>query len=270
MAALRDTFDEAAELYDRVRPRYPAALVEELAGHVAPSPGARVLEIGPGTGQLTVPLAELGCRITAVELGPHLAAVARRNLAPHPRARVEVAAFEDWPLPEGGFDAAVAATSFHWLDPEVRVRKLAEALPPGGVLALIATHHVAGGSADFFAEVQRCYERHVPGTGPGQVLPDEAEVSTDTAELRRDGLFGEASTHRYAQEIGYSRAEYLDVLRTYSGHRALPDGTRRALLEAIGALIDERHGGRVTKRYLHELIVTIRQGCFGSAVPGTA
>ncbi|MFG3255165.1 class I SAM-dependent methyltransferase [Streptomyces sp. NPDC048172] len=258
MAALRDTFDEDAELYDRARPRYPAALVEELARHIAPAPGTRVLEIGPGTGQLTVPLAELGCRITAVERGPRLAAVARRNLAPYPRARVEAAAFEEWPLPEGGFDAAVAATSFHWLDPEVRVRKLAEALPPGGTLALIATHHVAGGTHDFFARAQECYERHVPGTEPGQTLPDEATVSTDTAELRRDGLFGEATVQAYAQEITYTGAEYLDVLRTYSGHRALPADTRRSLLEAIGALIDDHYGGRVTKRYLHELIVTSR------------
>ncbi|MGW3851955.1 class I SAM-dependent methyltransferase, partial [Streptomyces fagopyri] len=61
---LRDTFDEAAELYDRARPRYPAALVDELAGRAGLGPGVRVLEIGPGTGQLTVPLARLGAPAT--------------------------------------------------------------------------------------------------------------------------------------------------------------------------------------------------------------
>lgn len=55
-------------------------------------PGRRVLEVAPGTGQLTVPLAALGCAVTAVELGPALAAVARRNLAPYPRAEVVVCA----------------------------------------------------------------------------------------------------------------------------------------------------------------------------------
>ena len=72
---LRATFDQAAELYDRARPRYPAALFDDLAGLTGIGPGSRVLEIGPGTGQATVTLAERGCRVVAVELGADLAAV---------------------------------------------------------------------------------------------------------------------------------------------------------------------------------------------------
>jgi SAM-dependent methyltransferase len=78
---LRSTFDQAAELYDRARPRYPAALFDDLAALAGIGPGSNVLEIGPGTGQATVALAERGCRVVAVELGAALAAVARRNLA---------------------------------------------------------------------------------------------------------------------------------------------------------------------------------------------
>jgi ubiquinone/menaquinone biosynthesis C-methylase UbiE len=51
---LRDTFDGAAERYDRVRPRYPRPLVAELARVAGLGPDSRVLEIAPGTGQLTV------------------------------------------------------------------------------------------------------------------------------------------------------------------------------------------------------------------------
>jgi 16S rRNA A1518/A1519 N6-dimethyltransferase RsmA/KsgA/DIM1 with predicted DNA glycosylase/AP lyase activity len=96
---LRATFNEAAELYDRVRPGYPPALFDDLAALAGAGPGCRLLEIGPGTGQATVPLAERGCRIVAVELGEGLAAVARRNLAPFPDVEVVNAAFEDWPCP---------------------------------------------------------------------------------------------------------------------------------------------------------------------------
>jgi SAM-dependent methyltransferase len=94
--------------------------------------------------------------VPKVEFGAGLAAVARRNLAGFPLARVVVAAFEDWPLPPDPFDAVVAATAFHWIDPPVRVAKAAAALRPGGALAVIATHHVAGGHQGFFAEVQDC------------------------------------------------------------------------------------------------------------------
>ena len=42
-ARLRETFDEAAELYDRARPGYPAALFTDLAGLACIGPGCRVL-----------------------------------------------------------------------------------------------------------------------------------------------------------------------------------------------------------------------------------
>jgi len=249
---LRDTFDEDAELYDRVRPRYPRALVARLAERAGLGPGRRVLEVGPGTGQLTVPLAKLGCDITAVELGPALAAVARRNLRTHAHARVEVADFERWPLPSEPFDLVVSATAFHWIDPAVRVPKAGRALGPDGLLALVTTHHVAGGSVDFFHRAQECYEHWDPATPPGLRLTDESEVASDMGELER---WGPVESYRYPQEITYSADQYIEVLLTYSSHRTLDPAARRGLLGCIRELIESRHGGSVTKRYLHELIV---------------
>ncbi|MFF4522873.1 class I SAM-dependent methyltransferase [Streptomyces bluensis] len=252
---LRDTFNEAAELYDRARPRYPRALVAELARQAGLGPGTRVLEIGPGTGQLTVPLAESGCDLTAVELGPALAKVARGNLRPFPRVHVEVADFELWPLPAEPFDLVVSATAFHWLDPAVRVPKVGHALRSGGTFALVTTEHVKGGTVDFFARAQECYERWDPATPPGLRLQDESDIATDTGELAEwDGL----RSYRWTQEITYSTQEYIDVLLTYSGHRALEASARDGLLGCIRELIDTRHGGRVTKCYLHELITARR------------
>ena len=80
-ARLSRTFDEDAELYDRARPGYPPELYDDLMDLVGAGPGSRVLEVGCGTGQATVPLAARGFRITAVEAGPNMAALARRNLA---------------------------------------------------------------------------------------------------------------------------------------------------------------------------------------------
>lgn len=255
---LRETFNEVAELYDRARPRYPRPLVDELARVADLGPGSRVLEVAPGTGQLTVPLAEFGCRVTAVELGPAMAAVARRQLSEFPLAAVEVADFEHWPLPPEPFDLVVCATAFHWLDPAVRVAKPADALRPGGRLAVVTTEHVAGGSTDFFARAQRCYERWDPATPPGLRLQDESEIATDTAELERDGRFTNVVATRYLQDITYSADGYIDVLLTYSGHRALDEARREGLLACIRGLIENRYGGTVTKRYLHELVLATR------------
>ncbi|KAF4410762.1 class I SAM-dependent methyltransferase [Streptomyces lycii] len=256
--ALSRTFDEDAELYDRARPGYPPELFDGLTEVAGIGPGCRVLEVGAGTGKATLPLAERGCRITAVERGEAMAAVARRNLAGFAAVEVVTADFETWPLPEEPFDAVVAATAFHWIDPAVRMAKAADALRPGGALAVVATQHVAGGSEAFFAEVQDCYERFDPATPPGLRPPaaEDVDTSAHADEAARSGRFGPVDFRRYAWDLEYTTAEYLDVLRTYSNHRALPPETREGLLDCIAGLIDSRYGGRVTKRYLTELRVS--------------
>ncbi|MFE0254268.1 class I SAM-dependent methyltransferase [Streptomyces sp. NPDC059010] len=255
---LSRTFDEDAELYDRARPGYPPELFDDLADVAGVSSGCRVLEVGAGTGKATLPLAERGCRITAVELGSGMAGVARRNLAGFEAVEIVTADFETWPLPREPFDAVVSATAFHWIDPAVRMAKAADALRPGGALAVIATQHVAGGSEQFFVEVQDCYERFDPATPPGLQLPaaEDVDTSDHTDEVARSGRFGPVVFRRYEWDLAYTTAEYLEVLRTYSGHRALPPEAREGLLGCIAGLIDRRYGGRITKRYLTELRVS--------------
>jgi SAM-dependent methyltransferase len=254
-------FDEDAELYDRARPGYPPELYDDLVELAGACPGSRVLEVGCGTGQATVPLAGRGCRITAVEAGAHMAAVARRNLAGAAAVEVVTADFESWPLPEEPFDAVVSATAFHWIDPAVRTDKAADALRPGGALAVVRSRHVMGGTEGFFVEVQRCYERWDPDSPPGLRPPAAAGIdgSDHAEEVARSGRFGPTVFRRYEQDLTYGTSDYLELLRTYSGLRALPEAARDGLLECIAGLIDGRYGGRVTKRYLIELAVSPRR-----------
>jgi SAM-dependent methyltransferase len=255
---LRRTFDQAAELYDRARPGYPAELFEDLATEAGLRAGSRILEIGCGTGQATVPLAERGYEIVCVELGAELAAVARRKLARFSSVEVAIAPFETWPLPPRAFDAVVSATAFHWIDAGIRVTKAADALKHGGALATISTHHVAGGDERFFVAVQACYVRWDPSTTAVSRLPRADDIASSSDELDQSGRFGHARFRRYEWEATYSTAEYLDLLRTYSGHRALDPSAREGLLDCIGQLIETDFGGRVTKRYLTELRIAAR------------
>lgn len=260
-AHLGGIFDEDAELYDRARPGYPPELYDGLADLAGARPGSRVLEVGCGTGQATVPLAGRGCRITAVEAGARMAAIARRNLAGVASVEVVTARFESWPLPREPFDAVVSATAFHWIDPAVRVAKAADALRPGGALAVVRSQHVRGGTEGFFVEVQRCYERFDPRTPPGLRLPAAADIdgADHAREVERSGRFGPTAFRRYEQDLTCTTSEYLELLRTYSGHRDLPDAARSGLLGCVAGLIEGRYEGRVTKRYLIELGVSHRR-----------
>jgi SAM-dependent methyltransferase len=210
----------------------------------------------PGGRRLPAHLFDGGVAGRPVDLppiGPELAAIARRNLAPYRRAHVVVADFEQWPLPAAAFDAVVVATAFHWLDPLVRVTKTADALRAGGTLALIDTDHVAGGTESFFVEVQTCHERWDPKTEPGLQLPRAADVDPRVDEFEAGRRFGPVEVRRYETDIAYSTSEYRELLLTYSGHLAMPASARVGLLDCIAALIDTRYGGRIVKRYLTSL-----------------
>jgi len=216
--------------------------------------GPRLLEIGPGTGQATVPLHRCGYDITAVELGAAMADVLRRKL---PEIKVITAAFEEWPLPPEPFDLVVVATTFHWLDPEVRWRKAAAALRQSGSLAIMDTFHVAGADQDFWEASQACYERWDPDTPPGGIaLPKPADVPDTPPDT---DLFTAPVFRRHLREIPYTTAQYLDVLNTYSGHRALDPTGREGLLRCLAELVDSRFGGRIRKTYLFRLMLADRR-----------
>jgi SAM-dependent methyltransferase len=246
----RWTFDSAADMYDRARPRYPDALVRRLVRAARLGPGVRVLEIGCGPGVFTRQLAPTGAEVVAVELGPRLAARARRNLRPYPNVRVIRADFETWPLPAPTFDLVVAAGSFHWLDPKVRARKCAQALRPGGLLGLVGGAHVAGGTRRFWVESQRCYLRWVPGARAGFRFPRASSVRFPVPDLDRSEKFGPCVVHRFTLTRTYTTQEYRDLLLTYSDVLALPTRRREGLLDCLTGLIRSRYGGEIVKREL--------------------
>ncbi|MER7245122.1 class I SAM-dependent methyltransferase [Kribbella sp. NPDC000426] len=248
--SLRQTFGEDADLYDRVRPTYPPELFDALAGIVGDRP--RVLEIGPGTGQATSAMVERAWPVTAVELSPGLAEVLRRK---YPTTDVIVADFDTLELPAQSFDLVISATAFHWLDPETRVQRCVDLLRPGGALAIVSTHHVAGGSEQFFADVQSCYDRFTDDAATDG-LPAADDVPEDPERLEQSGLFGSVEFRRYVWNVDYSAPQYLELLSSYSGHRALTIERRDGLYGCIGALI-EATGGSITKRYLNQLSVGI-------------
>ena len=253
---LRTTFEEVPELYERVRPLYPPELFDDLVAYGGLAAGARVLEIGCGTGQATLPLARRGFHVLCVELGERLATRARRYVAAFPGVEVVNAAFEEWePGPGGvdGFDAVVAFTAFHWLDPEVRYEKPARLLRRGGTLAVAETQHVLPeGGEPFWTDVQEDYDAVVP-SDENRPPPRPEEVGDLRAELEGSGRFGHVVVRRYLADVTYSADEYLAVLDTYSGHRSMAPAERRRLYERIHRRIEAQPGGAVRKSYLFTL-----------------
>jgi SAM-dependent methyltransferase len=218
-----------------------------------------VLEIGCGTGQASLPLARRGYSLLCVELGEGLAAFARQKLASFPAVKVVNANFETWEPGRGGFDAIVAFTAFHWVDPEVRYEKAARLLRDDGSLAVGGTLHVQRPGGDsFWGEVQQDYDAVVPSDdNRPPPLPDE--IADLSEEIEASGRFEYLAWRKYLWDQPYAADEYISLLDTYSGHRALDDERRTRLYDRIRARIGARPGGRVTKTYLTMLNVARRR-----------
>ncbi|OPZ58909.1 MAG: Demethylmenaquinone methyltransferase [Deltaproteobacteria bacterium ADurb.Bin510] len=142
------TLDHAARLYDICQPfvmlgrdgRLQARLIEQLA----PEPDWQALDLGCGTGTLTVRLAARlpQGRVIGIDAAARMIDVARAKRSSF-NCRFEVAAAESLPFGANEFDAVVSSLFFHHVDRELKLRALREAwrvLKPGGRLLICDMH----------------------------------------------------------------------------------------------------------------------------------
>ena len=246
--SLRTTFDSIAELYDEVRPGYPEALFEDVIALSGIPPGGRILEIGCGTGQATLPFARRGYSMLCLELGQNLAALTAERCRPFPQVEVRNTAFEEWRLQEKAFDLVFSAEAFHWIRPEVGYARAAAALKDTGSLALF-WHHSPGEDTPFRRAIERVYELDVPhlvGHLPGKAQ-SEAVIDKTLADFAACGGFGPVTVQHYPQTQTYTTERYLKLLSTHSPIYNLKEETRRCLLAGVGEVV-ERFGGQVKSR----------------------
>ena len=173
-------FDREAERYDRYRPTYPDALIDELLG--SDPEGLYVLDVGCGTGIASRLMAGQGAKVLGVEMAPRMADIARGH-----GIDVEVGPFEDWEPAGRTFDRVISAQAWHWLDRAVATAKAASVLRPGGRLCLIWN---AGSHPDDLADaLAEVYASVLPSRVHTVFRGYAANRSTDRrsgSEVRRD------------------------------------------------------------------------------------
>jgi ubiquinone/menaquinone biosynthesis C-methylase UbiE len=228
----RTLFDSVAELYEASRLGYPSDIVEFTVATAAVGATGEVLEVGCGTGQLTESLAGYGFRRTAIDIGSSMVAAARRRLDGSALA-FQVSSFEDFAA-DASFDLIISGTAFHWVDPEVRFRKPARLLRPGGWLALLETgehyddpfgaalHGMwAARSDDGGARVK---QPHLGVRGPH---------FADTEVIAGTGLFETPIHKTHTQRIVRPAETVLGVENTRATSLNWPDDTRREFTEEL-------------------------------------
>lgn len=230
----RRSFDAVARAYEAERPGYPDALFDRIATRAT---GRRALEIACGTGKATRGLLDRGFEVTAVELGPSLAAVAREALAGE-ALTVHVGRFEDWDAPTAAFDVALCAQAYHWIDPEQAGPKIARAVGPGGWFACLWNTVV--GPVDWHTAL---YVEHAPELAYGERFPSvEERLDEQRARVEAGGALAVVEQHRHEWVMRRGADAYVRLIDTYSDHRLLDDGVKARLYPALRAAIEARGG----------------------------
>jgi SAM-dependent methyltransferase len=227
---------------------------------VSASPGPGVLDVGCGTGIAARQLQAAGCTVLGVEPDARMADFARRT-----GIEVEVATFEAWDSAGRTFDAVIAGTAWHWVDPVTGAAKAAQVLRPGGLLAVFGhVFELPPQVRDAFGAV---YQRVAPDS-PFTSWARQARPAVDAYQamyaraadgIREAGGFGGPEQCRFDWERSYTRDEWLDLMPTQGALTRLSPGRLAEVLAGVGAAIDAM-GGSFTMPYATMLVTAVRTG----------
>jgi ubiquinone/menaquinone biosynthesis C-methylase UbiE len=188
------SFGSVANQYAMHRPDYPDQAVEWALASVPH--GATVLDLGAGTGKLTVAIVRCGVpatQVLAVESDDGMRAELARRL---PEIGVLHGSAEQIPAEEGTVDAVLVGQAFHWFDPDRALPEIARVLRPGGVLATIG--NTEDDSVGWVAELAAATQTVRPVRSTGLGFADMPQHPTFGKPTQRRFPWRWPRTHRLA------------------------------------------------------------------------
>jgi SAM-dependent methyltransferase len=247
---LAQAFAGVADEYERGRPEYPAEAIDAIRMGLMLDAGARIADVGAGTGKLTRALPAASFAVVAIE---PLSGMRTRLAAQQPNVDVLDGTAEALPLPDASVDAIACGDAFHWFDGERAVAELARVIRPDGGLALLWNHPA---------------EEKVPAPAWMQEIralvdvlrPDHPGFSKDqgrnavAASPHFDTMHYAEVRHTHETD----RAGVLDAIASFSYVSALPDAERAALLASVDAVM-EREGIVTVESPLRTTVWTSRR-----------
>ena len=226
-------YDSVASAYDRTRPRYSAEILSRMQETANLQLGKSVLEIGAGAGIVTIELAKLGAKIVCLEPSKSACAIARNKCTAYGNVEVINTTFEEWELGKQQFDAVVAATSFHWITPEVRYAKTAAALTDNGLLILL-WNTPPQPSYEIYQNCQSIYQTYAPELTKYESHQDyQQNIGKIAQQAIASGYFQDLMTHQEIISVTYTVDDYLTLLSTLSPYIRLASEQRNALFAEL-------------------------------------
>ncbi|MFB2977348.1 class I SAM-dependent methyltransferase [Microseira sp. BLCC-F43] len=244
-------YSPVADAYNKVRPRYPKNLIHRVLELTQLPSKATILELGCGPGNATVAFAKLGFSMVCLEPSKAACQFAKINCAQYPNVEIQNTTFEEYSLENEKFNAVLAATSIHWIAPEIRYQKAANALQENGSLILLWNCELQP-QDEVYQVLREVYQTHAPS-----LLAQYESRETQQESLRSfgqsvldSGRFKDLVSEQVTSEVTYSTNDYLMLLSTYSPYLELAPQIRDSLFEGLREKIERNFGENLQLSYL--------------------
>ncbi|MBE9034205.1 class I SAM-dependent methyltransferase [aff. Roholtiella sp. LEGE 12411] len=246
----KNWYSPAAEAYNKARPRYPEDLIHQVVEIAQLSTDSKILEVGCGPATATVAFAQLGCSMVCLEPNPNFFQLAQQNCQLYPNVEIQNTSFEEWTLEVEKFDIVLAATSFHWISPEVGYPKAANALKENGYLILLWNKELQP-CYEVYQSLSEVYQVYAPTLNRYEDQKTQENILRGLGKMVIDsGQFKDLISGQVTSEVSYTVDEYLMLLNTYSPYIKLEPHSKEVLFSELKNRIEDDFEGSLHLSYI--------------------
>ena len=234
------SFDRAAHIYDQTRllpepiVKYGIPAIVDLMG-----PKARLLEVGAGTGRISIPLLERGMNLVGCDLSAAMLARFQEKFSPAPIAQADAVFL---PFANRQFDAVMTVHVLH-LIPTWReaLREFKRVLVPGGLYLNMRTWEFA--EISVAEQVRRFWRGWMAANGVEFVEPGVRDTADMFQELRSLGAeIGEVEAVRYPDMLNLREELEHFESRVYSDTWDIPEPLFGSSIKELRAWMIHEYG----------------------------
>ena len=234
-------FSDRVDDYVKYRPSYPPAVIDAIESRARLPAGARIADVGSGTGISAKPWLERGYEVFGVEPNDAMRAAAERLLGAYAKFHSVRGTAEATTLPDASVDLVVAAQAFHWFEPQRARTELRRILVPPFRAALVWNERLTEGAfleayegalLEHAIDYAKVDHRNIDAAAiePFFGGPFEQLVFENAQRFDREGFLGRALSSSYVPQRGHPKHE--------------------AMMAALGRIFDaHEQGGAVEFRY---------------------
>jgi ubiquinone/menaquinone biosynthesis C-methylase UbiE len=254
-------FGGTAWHYARYRPDYPSAFLDDLILRLGLVGTGRLLDLGCGTGQLTLPLAGHVAEAIGIDPEPDMLAEASRQAREQAITNVRWAqgSSSDLPVELGHFRVVTMGRSFHWMNRAEVLAALDDIVDDDGALVIANDTNLLLPTTPWQRAIQEIQRRFLPAQH--QPIPTPAADSNQTHEaVLANSPFRQVSRQVYEflrpwtieRAIGYLYSTSLPLRRLLGGRQS-------AFEEAITTtLLDINPSGHFTESVTLEVLIAAK------------